>query len=338
MQDSVLTRAIAKQRAAVIEQDICTGNFDKTLLRYRPRALGQNPTELNCPELFERYTQWAAKDRNLQEGSLCRYQGCLANLRRYLNKPASGLSVHDVENFRAALSERLSPSTARSYLGLLVACFDWAVGKFWVPEQNPFKGQSGKVRIQFRQKTKPFSEHEIRLILEGFKADRHYAHYYPVIRFLFATGCRPGEAFGLKWPNISDDFKTVTFCEAASKGKSRDRTKTGRSRVVNLAEGITQMLREMAAQAKPGQTLVFPSQQGQIINDHTFRRRGWKSVLERVGVPYRKLYGTRHSAASHAIASGANYVEVAEQLGHDPQVLHDHYVSAVNSRILFKEF
>ena len=103
--------------------------------------------------------------------------------------------------------------------------------------------------------------------------------------------------------------------------------------MVNLPESISEMLRGMAADE-----LVFPSPTGRIINDHTFRRRAWKKVLERAGVSYQKPYSTRHSVASHALAAGANYLQVAEQLGHDPQARHDHYVSAIGSQVVFKEF
>lgn len=333
--DSPLGRAIAKQRAAIIEQDIYIGKFDKTLLQYRPKVLGANPSELSCPELFDRFMQ--SRRNDLQAGSLARYKGCLSNVRRYLNQSAHNLSPVEAENFRATLSEHLSNSTVKAYLHLLSACFSWADGKFHVPDKNPFSGQAAKIKGGHPPKLKPFSEGEIRLILEGFKSDRYYSHYYPVVRFLFAVGCRPGEAFGLHWRNVGEDFRTVTFCEGASKGKPRQTTKTGHSRVVQLPDGIAEMLRSQAKDSTP-QDLVFPSPQGLIINDHTFRKRAWKSVLGRVGVPYRKLYGTRHTVASHAIAQGANYLEVAEQLGHDPQVLHDHYVSAINRQVVFKEF
>ncbi len=95
--DSPVTRAVARQRTAIIEQDIHTGQFDKTLLKYKPRIFGHAPTDLSCPELFEQYTK--ARQRDLQAGSLARYQSCLSNLRRCLNKPAHALTSYDADNF-----------------------------------------------------------------------------------------------------------------------------------------------------------------------------------------------------------------------------------------------
>jgi len=57
-----------------------------------------------------------------------------------------------------------------------------------------------------------------------------------------------------------------------------------------------------------------------------------------LGIEYRKPYCTRHSAISHALASGANYIALAEQTGHSPRVLHDTYAHAINQNSLFVEF
>jgi integrase len=79
------------------------------------------------------------------------------------------------------------------------------------------------------------------------------------------------------------------------------------------------MLRDLHQQRHPQpDTLVFPSPTGKPVSDHTFRRRAWKTVLERVNVAYRKPYGMRHTAISHAPANGANPLSVAEQAGHLP--------------------
>ncbi|GHV05892.1 hypothetical protein AGMMS50229_09740 [Campylobacterota bacterium] len=44
--------------------------------------------------------------------------------------------------------------------------------------------------------------------------------------------------------------------------------------------------------------------------------RHWKPLLKRLGLPYRRIYETRHTFASLMIASGADVVSVAHILGH----------------------
>jgi integrase len=81
--------------------------------------------------------------------------------------------------------------------------------------------------------------------------------------------------------------------------------------------------------------LVFPSPKGLAIDDHRFRARVWKSILASCHIEYRKPYTLRHSAISHALANGANPIALAEQTGHDKQVLLETYAHAIDSRCLF---
>jgi integrase len=62
---------------------------------------------------------------------------------------------------------------------------------------------------------------------------------------------------------------------------------------------------------------VFQSARGGAIDDHNFRNRAWTTILEGLGVDYRKPYNTRHTFISHALDMGMNPVEVAQLTGHD---------------------
>ena len=59
----------AKMKMAQIEKDIAYGNFDTTLLRYKPRKLGNNPTAIMAVELFEKYIPYHQQERGLSHGS-----------------------------------------------------------------------------------------------------------------------------------------------------------------------------------------------------------------------------------------------------------------------------
>lgn len=78
--------------------------------------------------------------------------------------------------------------------------------------------------------------------------------------------------------------------------------------------------------------LVFPSPQGNAIDDCNFRNRAWKTVLTRLEIDYRKPYTTRHSLVSHALDLGLNPVMVAQLTGHDVKTLYENYAGNVNSR------
>jgi integrase len=95
--------------------------------------------------------------------------------------------------------------------------------------------------------------------------------------------------------------------------------------------------RFLAANPKPDD-LVFPAPKGGPICDKLFNRRAWKTVLERLGIDYRRPYTMRHSAISHALANGANPIDLAEQTGHDKRVLLSTYAHAISQQSLFVEF
>jgi integrase len=109
-------KGYAKQIAQKVQGDILLGQFDETLVRYRPWKIGNDPAGLSCPKLFKFYSDAMKVDKGLVAGSLAKYQGCLSHIKTALNKPACDVTQRDAECFRAVLTERLSSSTVKAYL------------------------------------------------------------------------------------------------------------------------------------------------------------------------------------------------------------------------------
>jgi integrase len=336
--DNATGRAVARQRAAQIELDIAANYFDPTLMKYKPRRLGRSATELSARELFDRYVAAIAHEKNLANGSLRRYQGIKSHVRKTLDIPSVSVSDRVAGDFAAYLLELVCDRTAKEYLWMLQSCWDWAKGKYHVTEQNPWSATIARIKPQPKQKVKPFTTAEIKAILCAFEGDRYYRHYHPFVAFLFGVGCRLGEAIALQWKHISSDFATCWIGHSIADGQ-RKSTKTGKARTVLLNSQVSEMLKNQyeAVRPKPDD-LVFPSPSGKFIDSRNFRSRAWKTILEQCHIEYRKPYCTRHTAISHAIANGANYLQVAEATGHDPKVLHQSYASAIESKPIFVEF
>lgn len=65
--------------------------------------------------------------------------------------------------------------------------------------------------------------------------------------------------------------------------------------------------------------LVFCTRGGNPIGVQNVSNRVWKPLFKSLNLPYRRLYHTRHTAASLWLASGENVLWVSQQLGHsDP--------------------
>lgn len=331
-------KAIAKQKAAQIELDISVGYFDPTLLKYRPKTLGKTVTEISCAELFGRFAAHRQKEYGLSPGSIGRYASIKEHLSTRLDMPAHQLSDRTAGNFAAYLIERLRGGTAKTYIYLIAAAWSWGKGRYHVGDPNPWMGIAAKIKPSPQQRVKPFTAGEVKAIIGGFRSSQHYAHYADFVVLLFGVGCRFGEAAGLQWKHVADDFQTVWIGESVSRGH-RKSTKTGKDRTVTLSPSVGQMLCDRHTNRNPKpDDLIFPSPQGLPINDLNFRARAWKTILEQCHIEYRKPYAVRHSAISHALANGANPMDLAEQTGHDKRVLLSTYAHAISNQSLFVEF
>jgi integrase len=341
MPDTPQGRALAKKIKGEIETDLAIGegHYDQTLLKYRPQTLGKNATGISAPELFDRFTKHQAKAKNLSPFTVsAKYKAISARLLEHLDVPAAGVTSHSAEKFADMCDRSLSSSTAKQRIWLLKSCWDWARDRYQVADANPWAGISDRFQPEIKDQVEPFTKDEVVAILQGFRVSPYYSHYLDFVAFLLGTGCRPGEAVGLRWSSIPKDFSTITICRSMTNGVERP-PKTKKSRTVSLMPSTAAMLRSRfeSSQADPND-LVFTSPTGLPLDIHGFRRRAWTQVLKDAGIPYRKPYATRHTAISHALANGANYIDVAKATGHNPQVMHTHYANSINKNSVFVDF
>jgi integrase len=335
--DNSIGRALAAKKMAEIKIDLESGYYDPTLLKYRPRKLGANPTELTAVELFEKYTSFVAKDKGLAPGSMHRYKAIASKLRECLmDKPAHQVSESIAKNAVAMMGGSLSGQTVKTYLFLIRACWEWAKGKYHLAEgSNPWENCIDRVKVYPQQQPKPFTIAELQAIISGFGSHPQYSHYTEFVIFLTNTACRIGEAVGLRWKHLGADYTTAWIGESISRRNHKD-TKTGKARTIQLNPIIKSMLVNRYERTKPQpDDLVFPSPKGVAIDDHNFCNRAWRTILTIGSIEYRKPYNLRHSATSHALAQGANPIALAEQTGHDKRVLLSTYAHAIDRQVLF---
>jgi integrase len=324
--DSPANRTIAESKAKQIELDIISGHFDDTLERYQLHPQSKERSLITAVELFKRFT--AERTKNLAKRTLPKYKVLASQLETHLgNKQASEITEAIAEKFVQKVN--LSPRTLKERVGILKAAWNYGI-QMKLVKTNPWDTVIKQIKVSPKQMSKPFTLEEIRKILEGFRSDRYYSHYADYVEFLFGTGCRPGEAIGLCWQHISDNFSTAWIGESLSRGE-RKSTKTNKARTLKLSPRLQEILKSRQCEGKEPDSLVFTSKEGSAINDNNFCKRAWTTVLKNVGVPYRKPYNTRHSLISHALDQGMNPVTVAQLTGHDVEVLYRNYAGSVDS-------
>lgn len=146
---------------------------------------------------------------------------------------------------------------------------------------------------------------------------------------LIDTGCRRGEAVGLKWDCV--DFNTGVIVIKRSilydskRGTIEGPTKTGNVRAVKIAPQTLKLLREVRnSQIEQGMKngrgwdkngYVFTREDGAPINPDSVT--SWFSKFSaQNGLPHIHPHAFRHTAASIMIASGIDLVTTANELGH----------------------
>lgn len=152
------------------------------------------------------------------------------------------------------------------------------------------------------------------------------------LAFMALTGMRIGEAVALRWHDITEDPKRpgvfladVNKTRSEFKGKPYEgKPKTAAAERVfdlpPLALAIVQDMRrrvqiEAAAHGKGVGEYVFPSVSGEPMRHDTLRAV-MERTCDRAGVPRLGPHGLRHTAASLALANGADVAAVSAALGH----------------------
>jgi integrase len=100
------------------------------------------------------------------------------------------------------------------------------------------------------------------------------------------------------------------------------KTAAGRRTITLPAVAAVALAEHLAEFAEPGpEGLVFPAPKGGYLRRSNFRRRWWVRATRTAGVEGLRFHDLRHSAATLALAAGANTRELMERMGHtSPQV------------------
>jgi integrase len=135
-------------------------------------------------------------------------------------------------------------------------------------------------------------------------------------------GLRWGELVGLRVKRVDLLHGRVTVAEQVAEVNGQlipgpPKTEAGRRTVTLPAVAAVALAEHLANFAEPGpEGLVFPAPQGGYLRRSNFRRRWWVPATRAVGVQGLRVHDLRHSAATMALAAGANTRELMERMGH----------------------
>lgn len=321
--DTKVNRVKAGKIALQIEADIEIGSYDSSFSRYK--NISKPLPALTPVELFD---SWLQFKKNTWDEDTFKIRNYLkSDLNNFFKDKRGNLTEEDIKKFYAWLSsKKLAPDTFNRKLDTFESAWEWLLASGQVSD-NPWHNLPRRKASQSGN-AKPFSKNEVSRIVSAFEVHKTYNHYTIFVKFLFGTGCRIGEAIGVRWQDIDLGTGKIIIAEQVTSGK-RKPAKSGSCREFYLSGSLKALMVEFRSDAADS-SLIFTTLTGKPIDAHNFRERAWTTILGLAGVEYRKPSNTRHSFCSHALEQGMNPVTVASITGHDPKVLFDHYAGLIN--------
>ena len=327
LEDSQCNRTTLRRQLDLIMAEIGNGLFqfaerfpqskrNEHFSRLEARSVRKNPQDI----VFGDYEKgwWEAMEPGFTEGKKRDYAGILQNhLRPFFGHlPFSEFKPVVMKKFVAQLKGRqnrygqpLSAKSIRNYLIPLRVIVRDAMDEYgWDDLRNPFWGlKLPKVR---RIRVEPFNYQEWLLLLEQMPP-----WYRPYFEFAVQTGLRPSEQVALKWRAIDEAFIHIELSRVRNHEKAELKTQESIRRI-ELRPNMRATLDRQRGLTDGFQTpYVFVNSEGRPIQQENLGKI-WRRALTKSGVRYRRLYETRHTFASWALAAGESPEWVARTLGH----------------------
>ena len=291
----------AKTRRRSIESD-----------QFRGTYIDPNRSKITTGESAD---LWLGGKANLSPKTAERYKGIVStHIRpRWADVPLASVTHADVQRWLIGLD--LAPASVRKVHRVMSMILDFAVrdGRLTA---NVAAGVS-LPRVQ--QAERRYLTHQQLAAL----ADACPENYRLLVLFLGYTGLRFGEAAALRVGRIDFLRRRVLVAESVTPVGGHPvfgDTKNHERREVPIPKFLIEDLARHVSD-KAADDLVFTGARGQVLRPQGFQRAALNAAAKQIDVPGFHPHELRHTAASLAIASGADIKVVQQMLG--PQIRHD---------------
>ena len=295
---------ILQAKAETIEREVFLGTFDPA----KHFASEERKQRVTIERLYEEWRRKKANDvsaltlewyTEMVEGKI---------LPTWRNRRLDELTPIMFDQFKASLvSQKLAPRTMNIILGRLKEMLRFAQDRGYVSQDL-----ARWVVFQRQRPThiEPLNFEEKAQLLQALPI-----RWRPYFEVSFGSGLRPSEQIALRWERIDWQRNVIQIVEGWREGQLTTLKVASAHREVDMLPPVRKALERQRLVAG-GSELVFPNSRGTHINDHNLRRRIWYPALEKAKLKPRDLYNTRHTFATHALASGEDPGWVAKMLGH----------------------
>jgi integrase len=234
-----------------------------------------------------------------------------------LTPPALGAmsinAVTDREVSRALLTltrRGLAESSVRRYRASLSSFFAWAIRERLILSNPVLPTRVPKPKGGLKTEMYPFGEEDLeRIHANASSKDERLADILLIAGW---TGLRWSELRAFRVRDfIEVPMPTLIVQRAAPEGVETKSTKSGRSRLVPVADRVLPLIREMAKDRDADEPL-FVTTTGHRLHASAFKRTlRWSTLAEG-----RRIHDLRHTAACLWLARGVNPGTVQAWMGH----------------------
>ncbi len=310
----------AEKKLRAIQSDIDLGVFDQSLAKYGFKK--QEPVKaISLIELWDEYMTYKKPLLKATTTDL------LSSVNRYIDR--SGIvSPYEALKLREWLLANSTQGQTKWVLMQINAAFKWGLKHGRVTGSNPYEGMAQEFQYSYQREEKGSSANALKKIeKEKILTEFERLGYGPFIRFLLLTGCRPSEAVGLRWKDISPDFSAITFngslYKLRSGGFSRQKgSKNNRSRIFPCNSELVKLLEELPEPKKPDH-LIFTSPKKEPINYRYFGNL-WRDKCGSIK-PGSTPYSCRDTFITEQITKGVNPLIVAKWVDNSVDTIERHY-------------
>jgi integrase len=325
--DTQLNRQRVRRQLNLIMAEIDNGIFEfakrfahskrkQYFAELEGRTVTQDPTEVCFADYLKKW--WQQMQPGMSAGMMRDYTSILnSSLIPYFGNLAfSELTPMRMKTFVAELKGRKTrggkPLSAKRIQNIMIplrVIVRDAISQYgWSDFSDPF----GALKLAKPRKTTvhPFSFEQWQQLVAALPA--WYRNYF---EFAVQTGLRPSEQVALKWTAIDEQFIHIELSRVRNLEKEELKTEDSRRRV-QIRPGMQAVLSHQRQQCKHfNSAYVFVTPQGGPISQDKLYAI-WTRALQNAGLSHRRMYETRHTFASWALAAGESPEWVARTLGH----------------------
>lgn len=256
-------------------------------------------------------TGWLAGLAHVKPSTRERYAGIVRThvLPRWASTRLGDVTHSAVQGWVAALARSAAPASVRK-VHLVFSMIMVAAVKDGRLVRNPAAGVN-LPRIVAGQR-RYLTHAQLHALAAGC------GHYRLVVLFAGYTGVRWGELAALRVGRVDLLRRRADIAEAVTEVNGRQLWGTPKGHGARVVPFPGFLADELAAHlaGKARDELVFPGRQGGALRVGVFRRGAFDQAVATLGLGDMHPHELRHTAASLAIASGADVKVVQQMLGH----------------------